>query len=166
MIKNKYGHILAISSAAAATNCGVPFLIAYTTSKSAVVSFMSSLAEELRVTGLGDFIKTTCVLPYFINTRQDIMDFVNLRFPAYEPKYVADKIVEGLLYDKETVIVIWLGQFSHYFTKYVQTFYILLRIPEENLIFRIFPKKLNQLIMDVIFQAQTLRRLPDISKQN
>lgn len=120
MIKNKYGHIIAISSAAAATNCGVPFLIAYTSSKSAVISFMSSLAEELRVTGLGDFIKTTCVLPYFINTRKDIMDFVNLRFPAYEPDYVADKAVEGLLYERETVLVIWLGEYSQYFTKYFE----------------------------------------------
>lgn len=124
MIKNKYGHILAISSAAAATDCGVPFLIAYTSSKSAVISFMSSLSEELRVTGLGDFIKTTCVLPYFINTRQDIMDLLNLRFPAYEPEYVADKSVKGLLYERETVLVTWMGEYSQFFTKYLFYSYI------------------------------------------
>lgn len=118
MIKNKYGHILAISSAAAAIDCGIPFLIAYTSSKSAIISLMSSLKEELRMTGLGDFIKTTCVLPYFINTRQDIMDFVNLRFPAYEPNYVADKAIEGLLYERERVLVMWLGDYVQFFTKY------------------------------------------------
>lgn len=118
MIKNKYGHILAISSVFAAMNCGTPFLIAYTSSKSAVISFMSCLTEELRVTGLGDFIKTTCVLPYFMNSSQDILDLVKLRFPAYEHEYVADKAIEGLVYEKETVLVIWLAEYSQYLTRY------------------------------------------------
>lgn len=76
MIKEKDGHILAISSMAGVLNTS--YLICYSAAKHAVNAFMGSLADELILDG-HDYIKTTCICPYFINTRKAYIDSVNLR---------------------------------------------------------------------------------------
>lgn len=77
MIKQKSGHIVGIASMAGII--AAPYMIAYGTTKHAITGFMGCLAEELIADGHGDYIKTTCVCPYFINTRKEIMDFLSLR---------------------------------------------------------------------------------------
>ncbi|XP_025729181.1 estradiol 17-beta-dehydrogenase 11 [Callorhinus ursinus] len=65
MMKNNHGHI--VTTASAAGHVGVPFLLAYCSSKFAAVGFHKALTEELAAlekTG----IKTTCLCPNFINT--------------------------------------------------------------------------------------------------
>uniref|UniRef100_A0A8C2RE39 Estradiol 17-beta-dehydrogenase 11 n=1 Tax=Capra hircus TaxID=9925 RepID=A0A8C2RE39_CAPHI len=65
MMKNNHGHIVTVASAAG--HIGVPFLLAYCSSKFAAVGFHKALTEELSAlerTG----IKTTCLCPNFINT--------------------------------------------------------------------------------------------------
>lgn len=77
MIKQKSGHIVSISSMAGITS--TPYMIAYGAAKHGVNGFMANLSQELYIDG-HDYIKTTLVCPYFINTRKEMMDFINLRF--------------------------------------------------------------------------------------
>ena len=53
------------------------YAVCYSASKFAVNGFMASLTEYLRAEGLDKCIHTTCIMPYYINTRTDIMDFLN-----------------------------------------------------------------------------------------
>jgi all-trans-retinol dehydrogenase (NAD+) len=66
MIERKKGHIATISSSGALFP--MPWAVIYSTSKSASNGFMLTLAEQLRFEKLDEFIKTTNVLPYVINT--------------------------------------------------------------------------------------------------
>lgn len=66
MIANSKGHIITISSMSGiypfATN------IAYSATKFGVNGFMLSLTEYLRLNKLDQFVKTSCVMPTFIDT--------------------------------------------------------------------------------------------------
>lgn len=53
------------------------YAVNYSASKFAVTGFMQSLTEYLRAEGLDKCIHTTCIMPYYISTRADIMDFLN-----------------------------------------------------------------------------------------
>ena len=64
MEKNS-GHILSIASVAG--EFGLEFQVDYATSKFAAIGFMDALNKELHFLG-ADGVKTTCILPFFINT--------------------------------------------------------------------------------------------------
>lgn len=74
----------------------MPGAVIYTSTKFAVNGFIRALYEELRQEG-NDFIKLTSVLPYFVSTRKDLMDAVNLRFPVISAEEVADVAVDSIL---------------------------------------------------------------------
>jgi all-trans-retinol dehydrogenase (NAD+) len=69
------GHIVTISSMSGLH--ASPFAVPYSATKAAVNSFMSGLTEKLRLEKLGDKIKLTCICPYYVTTRKDIVDFLN-----------------------------------------------------------------------------------------
>lgn len=72
MIKHKSGHIVCISSMSGLHPA--PFAAPYSASKHGSVGFMAALGEHLRIEGLDSRIKTTCVCPYYIKTRQEVVD--------------------------------------------------------------------------------------------
>ncbi|XP_009992112.1 PREDICTED: estradiol 17-beta-dehydrogenase 11-like [Chaetura pelagica] len=65
MMKNNYGHIVTVASAAG--HFVIPYMVSYCSSKFAAVGFHKALTEELSALGK-DGIKTTCLCPVFINT--------------------------------------------------------------------------------------------------
>lgn len=75
MKENQKGHIVSISSMSALS--ATPFSIPYTATKFAINGFMSALTEHLRLENWRSKIKTTCVFPYYVKTRQDVIDFLH-----------------------------------------------------------------------------------------
>ncbi|XP_063709167.1 estradiol 17-beta-dehydrogenase 11-like, partial [Culicoides brevitarsis] len=70
MIKRKHGHIVAVSSLAA--YFPNPNVATYTTSKFGIRGFMEALNHDLYIQGHEDYIKTTCVFPYYISTTKSL----------------------------------------------------------------------------------------------
>lgn len=75
MIKNQHGHIVSISSMAGLYSN--PHSVVYSASKYAVTGFMIALTENLRYEKMHDKIITTTIYPYYVRTRQDIVDHLN-----------------------------------------------------------------------------------------
>lgn len=71
MIAQQRGHIVGISSLFGLVPSGRSIL--YNTTKYAVRGFMSCLSEEIRLNNLSSHIKTTCIYPLFISTRDDLI---------------------------------------------------------------------------------------------
>jgi all-trans-retinol dehydrogenase (NAD+) len=66
MIENEKGHIVTISSMSGMY--AFPQNLTYSATKHAVNGFMLSLNEYLRAKRLDKIIKTSCVMPVFIDT--------------------------------------------------------------------------------------------------
>lgn len=101
MMKNNHGHIVTVASAAGHT--GVPFLLAYCSSKFAAVGFHKALTEELAAlerTG----VKTTCLCPNFINTGF-IKNPSTALGPILEPEEVVDKLMNGILTEQKMIFI-------------------------------------------------------------
>uniref|UniRef100_A0A4W2ESS9 Estradiol 17-beta-dehydrogenase 11 n=1 Tax=Bos indicus x Bos taurus TaxID=30522 RepID=A0A4W2ESS9_BOBOX len=101
MMKNNHGHIVTVASAAGHT--GVPFLLAYCSSKFAAVGFHKALTEELSAlkrTG----VKTTCLCPNFINTGF-IKNPSTRIWPVLETDKVVRSLIDGILTDKKMIFV-------------------------------------------------------------
>ncbi|XP_034860456.1 estradiol 17-beta-dehydrogenase 11 isoform X2 [Mirounga leonina] len=101
MMENNHGHIVTLASAAGHT--GVPFLLAYCSSKFAAVGFHKALTEELAAlerTG----IKTTCVCPNFINTGF-IKNPSTALGPTLEPEEVVKKLMNGILTEQKMIFI-------------------------------------------------------------
>uniref|UniRef100_A0A8C2RCS0 17beta-estradiol 17-dehydrogenase n=1 Tax=Capra hircus TaxID=9925 RepID=A0A8C2RCS0_CAPHI len=101
MMKNNHGHIVTVASAAG--HIGVPFLLAYCSSKFAAVGFHKALTEELSAlerTG----IKTTCLCPNFINTGFIKNPSTSLG-PTLEPEEVVNKLIDGILTEQKMIFV-------------------------------------------------------------
>lgn len=75
MKESQSGHIVCISSMSALN--ATPYSIPYTATKFAINGFMSALTEHLRLDKWRSKIKTTCVFPYYVKTRQDVIDFLH-----------------------------------------------------------------------------------------
>eukprot|EP01006_Ploeotia_vitrea_P051609 TRINITY_DN67580_c6_g14_i2.p2 TRINITY_DN67580_c6_g14~~TRINITY_DN67580_c6_g14_i2.p2 ORF type:complete len:353 (+),score=177.39 TRINITY_DN67580_c6_g14_i2:841-1899(+) len=108
------GHIVTIASGAGQN--GVPTLTDYCASKFAAVGLDESLRVELKHRGLRG-IKTTCVMPYYINT--GMFDGVKTRFnfllPILQPDYATRQIVHAILTDTPVLKMPWLLYFSPLF---------------------------------------------------
>ncbi|XP_047573891.1 estradiol 17-beta-dehydrogenase 11 [Lutra lutra] len=101
MMKNNHGHIVTVASAAGHT--GVPFLLAYCSSKFAAVGFHKALTEELAAlerTG----VKTTCLCPNFINTGFIKNPSTDLG-PTLEPEEVVDRLMNGILTEQKMIFI-------------------------------------------------------------
>ena len=104
MVERKQGHVVAISSLSGKVTfpCGV----AYCATKFGISGFMEALFDELAVLGQ-DFIKTTTVYPYFINTRRDLSEMLDKAgiLSRHDPDNVAHVIVEGILSNRRAIYV-------------------------------------------------------------
>lgn len=101
MMKNNHGHIVTVASAAGHT--GVPFLLAYCSSKFAAVGFHKALTEELAAlerTG----VKTTCLCPNFVNTGF-IKNPSTALGPTLEPEEVVDRLMNGILTEEKMIFI-------------------------------------------------------------
>lgn len=102
MITKRRGHIVTIASLAG--HSGTNKLADYCSSKFAAVGLDESLRVELFVQGHSEYVKTTCVCPYFITT--GMFDGVQSKFiPLLDPDDVTDKAVAGILKDQEVVFL-------------------------------------------------------------
>ncbi|XP_059609787.1 uncharacterized oxidoreductase YoxD-like [Phlebotomus argentipes] len=95
MIERKKGHIICIASAT--TIHPMPRATIYSGTKGGVAGMMMAFEEELRGEGHGNYIKFTTVYPYFVSTRKDLMENLNLRFPAVTAKDTARVAVKAML---------------------------------------------------------------------
>lgn len=104
MIKQKRGHIVAISSLGGKIT--YPYGVGYCATKFGVRGFMQALFDELCASQDDKYVKTTCVFPSFIYTRKalgDILDEAVEVTPRMTPAYVADQVVEGILFNRRDV---------------------------------------------------------------
>lgn len=101
MMNNNHGHIVTVASAAG--HYGVPFLMAYCSSKFAAVGFHKSLTEELAALGR-DGVKTSCLCPHFINTGF-IKNPSTSMGPTLEPEEVVSKLMHGILTEQKMIFV-------------------------------------------------------------
>lgn len=61
---------------------------------------MNALYDEICVEDSDEYVKTTCVYPVFINTRQELSDVLDTTIemgPRLTADYTANVIVEGIL---------------------------------------------------------------------
>ncbi|XP_058451312.1 17-beta-hydroxysteroid dehydrogenase 13-like [Malaya genurostris] len=136
MMERKRGHIVGISSMSGMY--AFPWAVVYSTSKYAVNGFMAAITEQLRLQGYGDQIQTTCVCPYYIATRNDIVDFLKKpRFKLLTTERTARVIVEGILRN-EVILAI-----PPFFDLGVR-------------IMQLFPVKIQQLVRDYIIREYEL----------
>lgn len=107
MIQKKRGHIVTIASMAAFA--GIPMLADYTASKSGAFMFDESLKLEMNKSGHGNYIKTTCICPYFINT--GMFDGAKKAFPfdILEPVPVVDRIMAAIQQEETLVVLPYIG---------------------------------------------------------
>lgn len=101
MMKNNHGHIVTVASAAGHT--GVPFLLAYCSSKFAAVGFHNALTEELAALERSG-VKTTCLCPNFINTGF-IKNPHTALGPTLEPEEVVDRLMNGILTEQKMIFI-------------------------------------------------------------
>jgi len=102
MIKNKRGHIVNVASLAG--HSGTNKLVDYCSSKFAAVGLDEALRVELFTQGHSEYIKTTCICPYYISTGM-FSGVYSKVIPILEPEYVADRAVSGVLTNTEMVLV-------------------------------------------------------------
>ncbi|ELK16387.1 estradiol 17-beta-dehydrogenase 11 [Pteropus alecto] len=101
MMKCNHGHIVTVASGAGYV--GIPFLMAYCSSKFAAIGFHKTLTAELAAlerTG----VKTTCLCPNFINTGF-IKNPSTSSGPPLEPEEVVDKLMNGILTEQKMIFV-------------------------------------------------------------
>lgn len=82
MMERRRGHIAQISSMSSLHP--MPGAVIYSSTKFACLGYIQALAQELRQEGYGDCINFTSVHPYFVSTRKDLMEALNLRWAAVE----------------------------------------------------------------------------------
>ncbi|CAN2390870.1 Belongs to the short-chain dehydrogenases reductases (SDR) family [Pristimantis euphronides] len=101
MMKKNRGHIATVASV-----CGhlcLTYLVDYCASKFAAVGFHECMTMELSSLGK-DGIKTTCLCPVFVNT--GFVDNPSTRlWPVLTPEYVAKTFVDGILTNKQMILV-------------------------------------------------------------
>ena len=69
------GHIVSVSSMGGLH--ASPYICTYTATKFGVNGFMQGINEHLRLEKLDDRIKTTCIFPYYIKTKDVFGDWLN-----------------------------------------------------------------------------------------
>lgn len=115
MMKNNHGHIVTVASAAGVL--GIPFLLAYCSSKYAAIGFHAALTEELGALEKNG-IKTTCLCPNFINTGFIKNPSTNLG-PTLEPEEVVNALMNGILTEKRMVWVPYSLNFLLFLDKFL-----------------------------------------------
>jgi all-trans-retinol dehydrogenase (NAD+) len=106
MVKSNKGHIVNVASV-----CGLMGgykLTDYCSSKFAVVGFTESLRVELKCINPDNSIVVSTVCPFHVKTKLfNGIEFNHLKWLglSMDPEYVAKKIVDGILANKELILV-------------------------------------------------------------
>lgn len=106
MINKNKGHIVNVSSV-----CGLMGgykLTDYCSTKFAVYGFTESLRVELKVTNPNNKIQVSVVCPFHVKTKLfNGVEFSRLKWLtlSMEPEYVAEKIVDGILKNRELIYI-------------------------------------------------------------
>lgn len=106
MIERKRGHVVAISSLLG--RISYPFTITYGATKHGICGLMDSLKKELNFYQLDNYIKTTTVLPFFVKTRQDLVEkSANMtgNLPMISAENLAREVVDGVKRNRENLYV-------------------------------------------------------------
>lgn len=106
MIELNQGHIVNVSSILGLM--GSYKLCDYSATKFAVNGFTESMRNELKCSNSENKIKVTLVCPFHVRTEMfKGIEFFRFKWAglSMSPKYVADRIVNGILYEKELVLV-------------------------------------------------------------
>lgn len=86
----------------------MPNNVVYSTTKYAVRGFMEALNMDLHIQELDQFIHNTTIFPYFINTQPAVSEYLekSCKFTfLLNQKVVADAVFDGILYNRETVML-------------------------------------------------------------
>lgn len=104
MIRLKKGHVVTIASVAGTV--GTPGLADYCASKFGAFAIDECLRLELKKNNQ-NFIKTTCICPFFINT--GMFDGVKsyFPFPILDQHWVVRRIIQAIRQEEELVIMPW-----------------------------------------------------------
>lgn len=106
MIRNNKGHICNVSSV-----CGLMGsykLTDYCSTKFAVVGLTESLRSELKAQNPKNNIKTSIVCPFHVKTKLfQGVEFARLKWAglSMDQEYVASEIVNGILTDKDMILI-------------------------------------------------------------
>ncbi|XP_055641210.1 estradiol 17-beta-dehydrogenase 11-like [Toxorhynchites rutilus septentrionalis] len=108
MTRQRRGHIVAIASASSYFPVG--WMKNYVTTKYAVRGYMEALDEELYLAGQSDYVKTTTVFPFVVNTRKQVMDAINRKrglskMPKYSPEETAATVLKAIKNNQRKVVV-------------------------------------------------------------
>lgn len=106
MVTRKAGRIVAIASMSA--KISAPLGTVYTATKFGIDGFMESLFDDLCLDDHDKFIKLSTAFPYFIRTRKEFADKlkeINDLMPSSSPKFVADRIVDGVRLEKRKIYI-------------------------------------------------------------
>lgn len=120
MMDRKYGRIVAISGMVA--KMSMPMGTIYNTTKIAVQGFMNCLYEEIFAFGLEKYVRTSTAFPFFMNTRQELMDLLGnsfTGFPIVTPESAADEIIRGMLNHKMDITIPWPIHYVAWMVKWV-----------------------------------------------
>ncbi|XP_035777838.1 17-beta-hydroxysteroid dehydrogenase 13-like [Anopheles albimanus] len=136
MVKRKKGHIVGVSSMSGMY--AFPWGVVYSATKFAVSGFMASLTEQLRIQGVSRYVRTTCVNPYYVTTRKEVVEFLQKpRFEALTVDKAAVEIVQGILRQDFVVTV---PRLFGVFTRFML----------------LFPVRVQQLVRDYIMREHEL----------
>ena len=113
MIKANQGHIVTIASMAGLN--GSPQMTDYCASKYAAVGLDESLRRELKF--IGSNVKTTCICPFFIDTGMfaGVRSRFSFLLPVLKEEKVAKRIIDGVRFNEEVVVIPKLGEISFFF---------------------------------------------------
>jgi all-trans-retinol dehydrogenase (NAD+) len=111
MKSQKRGHIVTIASMVGLV--AAPAVSDYCASKFGAVGLDETMRFELRNQGLHSFIKTTCIMPYIIDT--GMFDGATTAFPFYrlQPDEVAKRVVDAIGQEEATVVIPWRGNVAY-----------------------------------------------------
>lgn len=100
MLEARMGHIVTVASAAGLI--AAPGMVDYSASKFAAVGFTEGMRKELRAMH-GDIVRTSLICPAAISTAL-FKGFDQPLFPALDPQYVANQIVDAVRYRREMLV--------------------------------------------------------------
>lgn len=93
MLERNSGHIVAMSSLS--SRAGVAGINTYTVSKWGTNGMMESLNNELKV--FNSAVKTTTIMPFFVETNPKVTAKLNLRFPEIPTPVAGEVMIKGIL---------------------------------------------------------------------
>ncbi|XP_022176947.1 short-chain dehydrogenase/reductase family 16C member 6-like isoform X2 [Myzus persicae] len=93
MLERNHGHIVAMSSMS--SMAGVANISTYTLTKWGINGMMECLHNELK--RFNTDVKTTTILPYFVETNPKVTSFLDIRLPEIPTHVAGSQMMKGIL---------------------------------------------------------------------